>query len=64
MNYNGISNDGLDQGMGEAACYKGRLWMQIDSYPISVDQASSNNVQESRISHRNEYFFYSVAYSM
>ena len=39
-------NDGLDQGMGEAVCYKGRLLMQIDSHPISGDQTSNNNVQK------------------
>ena len=39
-------NDGLDQGMGEAVCYKGRLLMQIDCHPISGDQTSNNNVQK------------------
>lgn len=40
------SNDGLDQGMGEAVCYKGRLLMQIDCQPISGDQTANNNVQK------------------
>ena len=40
------ANDGLDQGMGEAVCYKGRLLMQIDCHPISGDHTSNNNVQK------------------
>jgi len=38
--------DGLDQGMGEAVCYKGRLLMQIESHPISGEHASNLNVQK------------------
>ena len=37
---------GLDEGMGEAVCYKGRLLMQIDCHPISGDQTSNDNVQK------------------
>ena len=40
------SNDGLDRGLGEAVCYRGRLLMQIDCQPISGDQTSNNNVQK------------------
>ena len=43
---NNKDNDGLDQGMGEAVCYKGRLLMQIDCHPISGDHTSNNNVQK------------------
>jgi hypothetical protein len=38
--------DGLDQGMGEAVCYKGRLLMQIECHPITGEHASNLNVQK------------------
>jgi hypothetical protein len=38
--------DGLDQGLGEGVCYKGRLLMQIECHPISGDNTSNTNVQK------------------
>ena len=38
--------DGLDEGLGEGVCYKGKLLMEIESHPISGDHPSNTNIQK------------------
>ncbi|CAF1333357.1 unnamed protein product, partial [Rotaria sordida] len=50
--------DGLNEGMGEAVCYKGRLLMAIDCHAVSGENTSNMNVQkETGIQFPEEHIF-------
>ncbi|CAF4767027.1 unnamed protein product [Rotaria sp. Silwood1] len=40
------NQDGLSEGMGEAVCYKGRLFMAIESHPINAENTPNMNIQK------------------